>query len=379
MCALFNPRSSPPPNTRIDVPLKHARYTVHVQGGLIERIGDILRPLRLGKRCAIVTDDCVGPLHAERLAASLEYAGYDTAMAVVPAGEPSKSMQCASQVCEDLIAARLDRGSFLLALGGGVVGDLAGFVAAIYYRGIPFVQVPTTVMAQVDSSVGGKTGVNAASGKNLIGAFHQPATVIADLDTLATLPPRAFREGFAEVIKHAIIRDASMLDLLEDPENLDLARIIPLNIEIKAGIVCADEKETLGIRALLNFGHTIGHAIEQAAGYGVLLHGEAISLGLIAACHLSEQLAGFPAGDTQRIVALLRKFQLPTQLPADLSLERIEQALQLDKKFSNGRIRFVLSAKPGQAFLSPDVTSDHIREAIAFLRQHHEPTQQTTH
>ena len=235
----------------------------------------------------------------------------------------------------------------MIALGGGVVGDLAGFVAAIYYRGVPCVQIPTSIVAQVDSAVGGKTGVNTRGGKNLIGSFHQPRLVVADVDTLRTLPEREFNEGFAEVIKHAIIRDRNLFDSLASVERENLAPLVARNVEIKAAIVAADEYEASGERALLNFGHTIGHAIETAAGYGRFLHGEAISLGIIAACSLSMRKAGFAKADNDLVIQRLEQFKLPTQLPAGISTDAILSALKADKKFLEGRIRFVPT--PGSA------------------------------
>jgi len=352
----------------IPIPLPPTPYAVHVGRGLLADTGQLLRSAGLGGRAGIITDSNVRALHADRVADSMKAAGYDVCIVSVPAGEASKSLEQTGVVCEELIARGLDRSSFVVALGGGVVGDLAGFVAAVYYRGIPVVQIPTSVMAQVDSSVGGKTGVNAHAGKNLIGAFHQPSLVIADLDTLATLPPRAFREGFAEVIKHGIIRDAPLLDLMGDPESIDLDAIIPRSIGIKADIVVLDEKETLDLRALLNFGHTIGHGIEQAAGYGQLLHGEAISLGLVAACRLSESKSGFPPESTRRVCAMLQALDLPIVLPDGISTEAILAAMRTDKKFASGRIRFVLVRELGDAFVSSDVTESDIRGAIGELR-----------
>jgi 3-dehydroquinate synthase len=266
-----------------------------------------------------------------------------------------------------MIAAGLDRKAWVVALGGGVIGDLGGFVAAIYYRGIPYIQAPTTIVAQVDSAVGGKTGVNAGNGKNLIGVFHQPRLVLADVDTLATLPEREFNEGFAEVIKHGAIRDRSLLDAVAHLDRKNLAPIIRRNVEIKAAIVSADEHETTGERALLNFGHTIGHGIEAAAGYGSLLHGEAISLGLVAACRLSVEKAGLSAGEAARATALLEQFHLPVRLPASISAAAILSALKKDKKFEEGAIRFVLCRSLGEAIVSKDVTMADIERAIAAL------------
>jgi 3-dehydroquinate synthase len=279
-------------------------------------------------------------------------------------------MEVVAQVADAMIAAGLDRKSLLVALGGGVVGDLAGFVAAIYYRGIPYVQIPTTVVSQVDSSVGGKTGVNAAGGKNLLGAFHHPRLVLADPATLASLPDREFNEGVAEIIKHAAIRDPAMLALLDPKRREGLAELIARNVAIKAKIVAADERETTGERALLNFGHTVGHGIEQAAGYGELLHGEAISIGLIAALRLSVRKAGLPEDEATRVTTALEAFSLPTRVPAGLTTDAIMEALARDKKFEAGRVRFVLIEKLGSAFLSSDVTVEEIREVVTALNSH---------
>ncbi len=256
----------------------------------------------------------------------------------------------------------------LIALGGGVVGDLAGFVAAIYYRGIPYVQIPTTVVSQVDSSVGGKTGVNASGGKNLLGAFHHPVLVLADPATLLTLPDREFNEGFAEIIKHAAIRDSEMLDILDPARRDGLADLIARNVGIKARIVVADEKEITGERALLNFGHTIGHAIEQAAGYGRFLHGEAISIGLHAALRLSVEKAGLSEAEAEKVVAALEAFQLPTRIPSDLETDALMEAMGHDKKFESGQVRFVLLERLGSAFLSSSVTAGEIRVILENLK-----------
>ncbi len=252
-----------------------------------------------------------------------------------------------------------------------MVGDLAGFVASIFYRGLPFIQIPTTIVAQVDSSVGGKTGVNVAEGKNLLGTFHQPRLVIVDPETLRTLPDREFREGFAEAIKHAAIRDAAMLDDLAalDPTSREVpAELIARNIAIKARVVEADEHETHDIRALLNFGHTIGHGIEASVPYGEMLHGEAISLGMRAALFLSERHGGLAADQAARILSVLRHFRLPLVLPETISTETILEKLATDKKFSAGAIRFVVLDAPGSATVSRAITLADLQDAIAHLR-----------
>ncbi len=312
-----------------------------------------------------------GPLYAETTAASLRDAGFTVDTVTVPAGEASKSMACAEDACRQMIRAGHDRGSSLIALGGGVVGDLGGFVASIFFRGIPYLQIPTTIVSQVDSSVGGKTGVNAPEGKNLIGAFHQPQMVIADIGALQTLPQREYNEGFAEIIKHAAIRDASLLDTVDALEDRDPQKLTPLiqrNVEIKARVVAEDERETSGVRALLNFGHTIGHAIESTAGYGKYLHGEAISLGLAAATDISVRHFGLPQADAARILASLEKFDLPLQLDHQLAESSILEALAHDKKFEAGDIRFVIVDRLGSARITSDVSLAEIRAAIGALR-----------
>jgi 3-dehydroquinate synthase len=258
----------------------------------------------------------------------------------------------------------------MIGLGGGVVGDISGFVAAIFERGIPHVQIPTTLLAMVDSSIGGKTGVNTSAGKNLTGAFHHPALVIDDIDVLKTLPRREFNQGFAEIIKHAIIADAEMFSRLENEwasGALALQSLIRRNIEIKSSIVTKDEFDRTGERALLNFGHTIGHAIERAGDYQTFLHGEAISLGMVAASAISVKKAALPQDQQDVIVDLLRMFDLPTQLPANFPRKKILEALKFDKKFEGGEIRFVVTSKIGAARLSSDVTMEDIREAMEEL------------
>ena len=338
-------------------------------GGLVARSGELCRQEGFSGSSAIITDENVGRLHGTAVQESLERAGYAAQVLAVPAGEQSKCLAAAENLCDRMIAAGLDRGSFVVALGGGVVGDLAGFVAAVYHRGIPFVQIPTTIVAQVDSAIGGKTGVNARAGKNLIGAFHQPRLVLADTDTLATLPDREYREGFAEVIKHAAIRDAAMLDVL-DPSTprASLAPLIARNIAIKAEIVSQDEHERTGLRALLNFGHTIGHAVENTAGYGEFLHGEAVSLGLCAALEISQRKYGLPAHEAAKVRDKLAAYGLPARLPGNLGTDALLTAAMRDKKFSGGKIRFVVVPRLGEAIVADNVTEKDLREAIEAIR-----------
>ena len=343
------------------------KYEALVGSRLLEKIGALLAEKFRGPACAIVSDGNVAPLFAPTVVRSLTDAGFRPGLITVPAGESSKSLRQAEKICDQMIAAGLDRSSFVVALGGGVVGDLAGFVAAIYHRGIPHVQVPTTLLAQVDSSIGGKTGVNAAAGKNLIGAFHQPALVISDVDTLATLPPREWKQGFAEMIKHAIIRDAAMFETLQHFDRKEIAALVRRNVEIKAAIVAADDRETTGERALLNFGHTVGHAIERAGEYRDFLHGEAVSLGIVAACEISTRRTGLSETARGKIVRTLEAFDLPRRLPANFPREKIIEALQFDKKFERGAVRFVVTPAIGSARIATDVTMEDVETAIAAL------------
>lgn len=357
----------------------HGDYPVHVDEGLLARVGEILRGLggQVGpaEHCAVVTDTHVARLHADALLASLRGAGFKAALCVAPAGEASKSLAETGRLCESFGAHGLDRRGFVVALGGGVVGDLAGFAASVYQRGVPCVQVPTTVTSQIDSAIGGKTGVNTDNGKNQVGSFSAPAAVLADVNALATLPEREFAEGCAEAIKHAAIRDRELFDRFAavsvggDQRAFMDASIIRRNVKIKAELVGEDEFERTGRRALLNFGHTLGHAIESAAGYGRYSHGEAVSLGMVAAAGLSVRKAGLAPDERARLVATLAGFGLPTRLSEALPAEAVLASLRLDKKFEAGRIRFVLLSRLGEARLSePDeITWEDLRRAAESL------------
>lgn len=351
----------------VSIDLGARSYVVEVGHGLLEQTGCVVASRCTGTKVAVVTDSNVGPLYAERVINSLQAAGKTPTLITVPAGEASKSMEQAESILDQMAAAGLDRKSMLVALGGGVIGDLAGFVAAIYQRGIPFVQIPTTVLSQVDSSVGGKTGVNLTDAKNMVGAFHQPAHVLADIDTLASLPKREWNEGFAEIIKHAAIRDESMFDAIDAVAagGGDLADLIRRNIAIKGRVVEEDEFENKDVRALLNFGHTLGHAIEASAGYGSLLHGEAISIGLKAAAWLSCEVAGLPQAGFDRICNCLKAFDLPLSIPDSFDEADVLRRMMMDKKFVAGNIRFVLLRHLGDAFVSRDVTLDQVKQAYA--------------
>ncbi len=358
------------PAVRVD--LAERSYDVIVAAGSLINAGTLISSAGLSElRAAVISDKTVATFHSAALLDSLNAAGFRPTLHTVTAGEASKSISHVESICREMIRAGHDRKSFVVALGGGVVGDLAGFVASVFYRGIPFVQIPTTIVAQVDSSVGGKTGVNVGEGKNLLGAFHQPRLVIVDPESLRTLPSREFCEGFAEAIKHAAIRDAAMLDELAafDPSGRDVpAELIARNIAIKARVVEADEHETLGIRALLNFGHTIGHGIEASLPYGEILHGEAISLGIRAALFISEKHAGLTSSESAKVIRLLERYHLPLVLSADITTDRVMEKLARDKKFSSGAIRFVVLTRLGDAMVVSSVTSDDLRETIEHLR-----------
>jgi 3-dehydroquinate synthase len=306
--------------------------------------------------------------------ASLARAGFEPTLIKVPAGETAKSLKTVQSCYDQLAAKRLERKSFIVALGGGVVGDLAGFVAATYLRGVAFVQVPTTLLAQVDSSVGGKVGVNLKAGKNLVGSFYQPRLVLCDLNTLATLPVRELRAGLAEVIKYGIIYDAALFRRLERdlPKLLrrdanTLAAVVARCCEIKAEVVRQDETES-GLRAILNFGHTLGHALEAISHYGKYLHGEAISIGQVAAAGLSRQVLALPGEHVTRITRLLEEAGLPTE--AKLSRPQQQQllnAMKLDKKVSRGEVKFVLAKRIGKVEFGCSVPQAMVQKAAAEL------------
>jgi len=345
-------------------------YPALVGSGLIEQIGKRVRKYLHRKTCAIVSDTNVAWHFADQVRQSLASAGFEPTLITIPAGEKSKTLGQAGMVCDQMIAAGLDRQSFVIGLGGGVVGDISGFVAAIYHRGIPHVQVPTTLLAMVDSSIGGKTGVNTCDGKNLIGAIHHPVLVIDDLGVFKTLPRREFNQGFAEIIKHAVIADAKMFQILQRwkaGEASALQRLIKRNIKIKSKIVARDERDRTGERALLNFGHTVGHAIERAGGYRKFLHGEALSLGIVAACAISTNKAALSADQRDAIVDLLGKFKLPINLPKNFPRQKIVEAIKFDKKFEGGKVRFIVTPRIGAAHVTADITFDDIREVIAQL------------
>lgn len=355
----------------VEVPLGERSYSILIGNGLLTNLGNACSDLHLGNRCVILADENVVAPYLSVVKASLSRSGFAVLDLIIPSGETAKSLSTVSWCYDRLAEHRMERKSWILALGGGVTGDLAGFVAATYLRGIPFVQVPTTLLAQVDSSVGGKVGVNLEAGKNLVGAFHQPRLVVCDLDTFDTLPAREFRGGLAEVIKYGIIRDADLFQQLENQINAvlerepeQLARIVARCCEIKAEVVSQDEREG-GIRAILNFGHTIGHAIEAVSGYGQYLHGEAISIGQVAAAKLSQHMAGLASEETRRIETLFANSGLPTLFTfSPEELECLRKAMELDKKVSGGEVRFVLAETIGKATWGWKVPWERIRSVL---------------
>jgi len=346
------------------------RYPALIGTGLLDQLGAYAHKYLFRDTCVVISDGNVVRLFADRVNKSLVSAGFRPILITIPAGEKSKTLEQAEVICDRMIAAGLDRHSFVVGLGGGMVGDISGFVAAIYHRGIPHVQIPTTLLAMVDSSIGGKTGVDTREAKNLIGAFHQPALVIDDLDVLKTLPRRQFNQGFAEIIKHAVIADAKMFRMLQSWKAgvaTALQQLIKRNIQIKSRIVAKDERDLTGQRARLNFGHTVGHAIERAGDYRKFLHGEAVSLGIVGACAISVKKAGLTPDQCAAIVNLLERFALPTRLPPKFPRKKILDAVKFDKKFEAGKIRFVVTPRIGSAYVADNVTFDDIRDAVKEL------------
>ena len=352
----------------LKVELGSRTYPIHIGAGLLARAELIAGSLR-HKRAAIITNVTVAPLHLAPLKRALESAGVDVVVITLPDGESHKNWETLNRIFDALIEHRCERGAALIALGGGVIGDLAGFAAATYRRGVPYIQVPTTLLAQVDSAVGGKTAINHPAAKNMIGAFYQPLLVISDTDTLATLPAREYAAGVAEVIKYGLIRDPKFFGWLEaniarlagrEPEALAYA--IERSCANKAEVVALDERED-GPRALLNFGHTFGHAIEAGTGYGTWLHGEAVAAGMVLALRLSRRLGLVSEDEVRRATELLKAADLPVQAP-ELGLERYLELMGHDKKVEGGRLRFVLLRRIGEAFVSDSVAPAALADVL---------------
>jgi 3-dehydroquinate synthase len=355
------------------VELGDRAYPIHIGAGLLGA-SELYRPHLEGGTAAIVTSRNIAPLYLAAVTKALEGAGARTVEILVEDGEQAKRWQLVDEICGALLRARCSRDSLLVALGGGVVGDLAGFCAAVYQRGIAFLQIPTTLLAQVDSSVGGKTAINHELGKNMVGAFHQPRAVIADVATLDTLPDRELRAGLAEVVKYGLSLDPSFaqwleanIDALRARERGPLAFAVRRCCELKARIVAADEREA-GERALLNFGHTFGHAIEGGTGYGAWLHGEAVAAGMVMAAELSRRLGLLQERDVGRLRRLVERAGLPVAGPK-LDPERMMELMAVDKKASRGKVRFIVLDAIGSARLEADVDPRLVREAILSASQ----------
>jgi 3-dehydroquinate synthase len=337
----------------VNVDLGDRAYPIHIGPGLIDKL-DCFAPHITGGSIAIVTNATVEPLYGPRLRATLAALGKQIVTVVLPDGESYKQWETLNLIFDALLRERADRKTTLIALGGGVIGDMTGFAAACYMRGVPFIQVPTTLLAQVDSSVGGKTGINHPLGKNMIGAFYQPQAVIADTETLRTLPPRELAAGLAEVIKHGAIADATYFDWIERHidalkrcDDAAMMEAVRVSCEIKSRVVAADEREG-GLRAILNFGHTFGHAIEAGMGYGAWLHGEAVGCGMVLAADLSVRMGTLDSTARRRIVELVAAAGLPTRAP-DLGTARYIELMSVDKKAESGAVKFILLDGLGRA------------------------------
>jgi 3-dehydroquinate synthase len=357
----------------VHIALEHHEYDVSIEPGSLEQLGTAVRSVAPHPRCALISDRTVGIHWGAQARASLEDAGYAVTLAELEPGEKHKTLATVSRLYDALLDERLERRSPVIALGGGVTGDTAGFVAATYLRGVPFIQCPTSLLAMVDSSVGGKVGVNVPQGKNLIGAFYQPHAVVIDPQVLRTLPARELRCGLAECIKHGVIRDPHLLDFIEEHSNALLAldpvalvELVRRNVEIKARVVMEDERES-GVRAHLNFGHTFAHAIEATVGYGEILHGEAVGLGMLAAASLASRLGLCDASLGQRLADLLDRIGLMTRatLPRD---ELLMDAMRLDKKVVDERLRFVLPDRTGHVVIRDDIDPRDVRAAWSQIR-----------
>lgn len=357
------------------VALDDRSYDIAVGGGLLAEAGAHMTPVLRQKRVFIVTDATVAPLHLGRLTASLDNAGIRHDTHVLPAGEATKSFAHLEDLLNAMLAARCERGTMIVALGGGVIGDITGFAASVLLRGVDFVQVPTTLLSQVDSSVGGKTGINTRFGKNLVGTFHQPRLVLIDTDTLGTLPRRELLAGYAEVVKYGLIDDPAFFAWLEENGAALVAgdtglrrRAIITSCSAKARVVAADEREG-GLRALLNLGHTFGHALEAECGYGdTLLHGEAVAIGMVMAFELSARMGLSPAADTERLRRHLQAVGLPV-VPPRVNGARMDAGVLIshmasDKKVAEGKVTFVLARGIGQAFLCRDVEPAQLRGVL---------------
>lgn len=358
----------------VKVDLGDRSYLIHIGPGILDTLGTVCQAAGLKGRCLLVTDEHVAPLYAQRAVQALEREGFQPLLVTLPAGETTKCQAQLLHLYSQAALHGLDRKCFMIALGGGVIGDLTGFAAASWLRGIRFVQVPTSLLAMVDSSVGGKTGINIPEGKNLVGAFHQPESVLMDLETLNTLPPREFAAGMAEVVKYGVLWDAELFQTLERiaagsgdffRRSEELGHVITRCCEIKAEVVRQDEREG-GLRGILNFGHTLAHAIENAAGYGQYLHGEAVAIGMVYAARLSVALKELPESDAVRIENLLTALSLPVRAPG-LAWESLRAAMAVDKKTVGGLPKFVLADRIGHVDFGCAVPEELLARTFANL------------
>ena len=355
---------------KIRVELAERSYDIAIGSNILEGVGDNLQSFGLSPRIAIISNPTVYPLYGKTVSDSIKKAGFDAITLTIPDGEEYKDLLWVQHIYNELLKAKLDRSSALIALGGGVIGDITGFVASTYMRGISYIQIPTTLLAQVDSSVGGKTGVNHKLGKNMIGTFWQPRLVWIDVDTLKTLPLRELRAGLAEVIKYGVIWDEKLFDFLELNRSkilsLDrdaLVHIIKRSCDIKAEVVSKDERES-GLRAILNYGHTIGHAIETVTGYKRYLHGEAIAIGMCIEARLSNMLKFIDDNKVLRIKSLIDSYGLPSEMPADIDIHNILSSIQLDKKAVAGELKFILPEKIGKVRIHKEMNKKVLREML---------------
>jgi len=360
----------------IHVGLSPQPYDIVIADNSLEQLGQLMTSLNLGKKILVVSNRTISRHYGQRAIATLNSAGFEVATVDLSAGERYKTLASVQKIYNAALENRLERTSTMVALGGGVIGDMTGFAAATWLRGINFVQVPTTLLAMVDAAIGGKTGVNHPQGKNLIGAFHQPRLVLIDPQVLNTLPVREFRAGMAEVIKYGVIWDAQLFAQMEQSQRLDqlryldaglLPEILRRSTQAKADVVSKDEKEA-GLRAILNYGHTIGHAVESLTGYRLVNHGEAVAIGMVAAGQLAVALQFWEQAASERQLALIQKAGLPTQLPEGIDIEAILDAIQMDKKVQNGRVRFILPTQIGKAKVT-DMTDREIEQIRPVLQQ----------
>ncbi|MBM0741041.1 3-dehydroquinate synthase [Phormidium sp. CLA17] len=356
----------------ISVSLPQRSYEIVITPNGLSQVGSRLQSLQVGQKVLLVSNPAIFRHYGEAAIASLSAAGFSVAICLLPAGERYKTPATLQKIYDAALAHRIERSSTFVALGGGVIGDMTGFAAATWLRGVQVVQVPTSLLAMIDAAIGGKTGVNHPQGKNLIGAFHQPRLVLVDPEVLTTLPSREFRAGMAEVIKYGVIWDKDLFSLLEQAPRLDrlaalgedrLQEILTRSCEAKAHVVSKDEKEA-GLRAILNYGHTIGHAVESLTGYRVVNHGEGVAIGMAAAAKIANAMNLWESIATERQTALITKAGLPTQLPKGIEIEAILETLQTDKKVEVGRVRFVLPTQIGAAIVTNQVSTEVIRSVL---------------